>query len=156
MSRKSLVLFVSFLLAGSAAIAARSFTPKANTRADVKAYVEHAAQHVAKHGADCAAFTSPSWAAGDYYIFVAAEDGKTICHPSPKIVGKSVDEIIDVNGKKVGVALVEAAKNGGGWVDYVWPRPGTTNPVPKSSYAVRVKGPDGKMYMVGSGGYELK
>ena len=44
----------------------------------------------------------------------------------------------------------------GGWVDYVWPRPGTTKPVRKSTYAVRVKSPDGDLYIVASGGYDLK
>ena len=45
---------------------------------------------------------------------------------------------------------------GHGWVNYVWPRPGQTTPSPKSTYVVRVIGPDGKRYIVGSGGYDLK
>ena len=65
-------------------------------------------------------------------------------------------EVVDSKGAHIGTALIDAAKKGGGWVDYVWPRPGTTNPVSKSSYSMQVKGPDGKTYYVGSGGYELK
>ena len=155
MSRKSLVILVSILLCATAAMS-KSFTPKANTRAEVRAYVERAARHVQKHGADCAAFKSKEWMSGDYYIFVTGPDERELCHPNPKMIGKPASEVVDVNGKNVGTALLDAAKKGGGWVDYVWPRPGTTKPVPKSSYSVAVKGPDGKTYYIGSGGYELK
>ena len=37
-----------------------------------------------------------------------------------------------------------------------WPRPGTTTPVAKSTFAKSVKGADGKWYVVGGGGYEVK
>ncbi|HEY8848741.1 MAG TPA: cache domain-containing protein, partial [Thermoanaerobaculia bacterium] len=79
-------------------------------------------------------------------------------HPNASMVGKMNTEIVDANGKKVGAELANVAngKEGHGWVDYVWPRPGQTKPVPKSSYAEKVKGPDGKWYVVGAGGYELK
>lgn len=152
--REKLTVLLLVLCASTAF--AKSYTPKKNTHAAIKAYVESAAKYVRKHGADCAAFKSKEWMSGDYYIFVTDSNEKEICHPNPQVVGKSATEIVDTNGKKVGVLLLEAAKKGGGWVDYVWPRPGTTKPVPKSSYSVSVKGPDGKTYYVGSGGYELK
>ena len=153
--REKLVVLLLVLCASTAF--AKSFTPKHNTRASIKAYVESAAKYVAKHGADCAAFKSKAWMYGDYYIFVDGPDGKTLCHPNPAIVGKTAEEIVDANGKKVGVAIREtAAKKGGGWVEYVWPRPGTDKPVAKSTYAMQVKAPDGKMYVVGAGGYEVK
>ena len=95
--------------------------------------------------------------AGDYYVFVTGPDDRELCHPNPAMIGKAASEIKDANGKNVGTDLLAAAKKrGGGWVDYVWPRPGTDKPVAKSSYAMRVKGPDGKWYVVGAGGYELK
>ena len=65
-------------------------------------------------------------------------------------------EVVDSKGAHVGTALLDAAKKGGGWVDYVWPRPGTTKPVRKSAYSMQAKGPDSKTYYVGAGGYELK
>ncbi len=134
---------------------AKSHIPKKHTHAAIKTYVQQAATFVAKKGADCAALNEADWSSGDYYIFVMGPDDKTLCHPT--LVNAPASSIVDANGKKVGDLLVEAAKKkGGGWVEYVWPRPNTTNPVPKSSYAVRVKGPDGKWYVVGSGGYELK
>ena len=134
---------------------AKSHLPTSNTHAAIKAYVKDAAKLVAKQGADCATLSSADWKGGDYYVFVVGPDNKMICHPT--LAGQSADEVVDSKGKKVGAALVAAGKKkGGGWVDYVWPRPGTTNPVAKSSYAIEVKGPDGKMYNVGAGGYELK
>ncbi len=152
---KRLAIAILFALVASTLIA-KSYTPKANTRADIKAYVERAAKVVAKHGPSCDTFASKGWRAGDYYVFVTGPDDRVLCHPNASIVGKLESEIIDANGKKVGSEIDAKAKAGGGWVDYVWPRPGQTTPVPKSSYAKQVKGPDGKMYVVGSGGYEVK
>jgi cytochrome c len=146
------------LLFCATVLLARSYTPKTNTREAVKAYVDRAAKQVARHGPSCAEFKEKNWASGDYYVFVIGPDNHLVCHPNASMVGKMNTEIVDANGKKVGEELAEAAngKEGHGWVDYVWPRPGQTKPVPKSSYAEKVKGPDGKWYVVGAGGYELK
>ncbi len=149
-------LLVSLLLLCASAAFAKSYTPKKNTRADIKGYVKAAANVVKKHGPSCSTFESKDWRSGDYYIFVTGPDETELCHPNASMIGKPASEIVDSKGKKVGTALLEAAKKGGGWVDYVWPRPGTTTPVAKSSYSMKVKGPDGKTYYVGSGGYELK
>lgn len=137
-----------------APVFAKSHVPTKNTRAAVKKYIRDAAHLVAKKGADCSTLESADWKGGDYYVFVVGPDDKLICHPT--LSGKPAAEIVDANGKHVGTALIEAGKKGGGWVDYMWPRPGTTKPIAKSSYAVEVKGPDGKHYSVGGGGYELK
>jgi signal transduction histidine kinase len=155
MSRKILTLALSVLL-GASVLSAASNVPKSNTRSAIKKYVQAAANYVHKHGPSCDEFAEKEWRSGDYYVFVDDSDGKTLCHPNKTSVGKPASEIVDANGKKVGIEIMEAAKKGGGWVDYVWPRPGTTTPVAKSSYSMSVKGPDGKTYYVGSGGYELK
>lgn len=153
MSRKISLALV--ILCVTVPVFAKSQVPKKNTHAAVKEYVEDAAHFVAKHGPDCKALSSADWKSGDYYVFVVGPDEKLLCHPS--LAGKPANEVVDSKGKKVGALLVEAGrKKGGGWVEYMWPRPGTTKPVAKSSYALEVKGPDGKMYTVGSGGYELK
>lgn len=145
------------LLIGTTTLMAKSYTPASNTRAAVKAYVKEAAKMVAKHGPSCEMLKSKDWMSGDYYIFVTGPDDKLVCHPNASMVGKAAADIVDKNGKKVGAALVAAGhKKGGGWVEYVWPRPGQTEPVAKSTYATRVKAPDGKWYVVGGGGYELK
>jgi cytochrome c len=157
MSRSHVVWVAICLLVLSSVAFADSNVPNENTRAAIKSYVEAAAKVIAKNGPSCAEFAEEEWRSGDYYIFVTGPDDKELCHPNKDMIGKSASEIVDSNGKKVGLMLLEAGKKpGGGWVDYSWPRPGTTKPVAKSSYSMSVKGPDGKTYYVGSGGYELK
>ena len=150
----SLFVFVVF----APALIAKSGTPKENTRAAVKAYVERAADLVAHKGPVCDTLKDKSWMSGDWYVFVDGSDGRLLCHPDPKMVGRSNSDIVDANGKHVGDMINAAANSpaGNGWVEYVWPRPGQTKPVPKSTYVKTVTGPDGKKYIVGAGGYELK
>jgi len=151
--------FGAALLMGFVATAAmaKSHVPTANTHAAIKSYVQQATKVVAKSGPSCKTFSSKDWMSGDYYIFVVGADDKILCHPNASLVGKMNADVVDANGKKLGIEIVEnAKKKGGGWTDYVWPRPGTTNPVPKMTYSTRVKGPGGKWYVVGGGGYELK
>ena len=142
-----------FVLAGCAST---SMTPRASTREEVVAYVNRAAALVAKNGPSCATLKEPRWASGDWYIYVQEANGPVVCHPNGGLVGRPASSIIDANGKHVGDDLAAAGAKGGGWVDYVWPRPGQTMPVPKSTYVTRVTGPDGKTYYLGSGGYDLK
>lgn len=143
------------LLAGCAS---NLITPGVNTRDAVMSYVNSAANVVSKNGPSCDKFSSSSWMSGDYYIFVVGPDGRVLCHPNAQIVGMMESDIVDVNGMRVGDALSAAAATpaGHGWVNYVWPRPGTTTPMAKSTYVTRVTGPDGKVYMVGGGGYQLQ
>ena len=158
MSRTSRTFGVIVLCAFvSSAVLAKSFTPKKNTHAEVKAYVKRAAEVVKKKGPDCATFSSKEWMSGDYYIFVSGADEKIICHPNASMIGKDNSTIVDEKGNKVGRMIIDNSKKpGGGWSEYVWPRPGETKAVAKSSYSMQVKGPDGKVYMLGAGGYELK
>jgi methyl-accepting chemotaxis protein len=60
-------------------------------------------------------------------------------HPiTPKLVGKSLGDLKDPNGLRVFAALSEAANRpGGGFVDYLWAKPGHTEPVEKLGYANR-------------------
>jgi len=156
---KRLILGTLLIAFVASTVIAKSHLPKKNTRHDIKEYVEDAAKVVKKSGAAaCDTFKGPDWMAGDYYVFIDDPDtNKILCHPNAAMVGKDNADIIDANGKKVGTDLMAAAKKkGGGWTEYVWPRPGTEKPVPKSTYTMRVKGPDKKWYVVGAGGYEVK
>jgi cytochrome c len=147
----------SALLALFTLACASTMTPRHNSHDDVVAYVDRAANVVRDHGPSCDTFARPEWKSGDWYIFVLERDGRTICHPAkPELVGTMVTDVADANGKRIGDEFVRVASARGGWVDYVWPRPGQTTPVAKSSYVRLVDGPGGKSYIVGSGGYELK
>ena len=160
MSRRSVSLALSLLLVICASTAqAKSYVPKKNTRAAVKSWVDHAAKVVAKNGPACDTLKEKNWMSGDYYIFVLGPDDRLVCHPNASMIGKKDTEIVDSSGRKVGAEVSAAAKSkaGHGWVNnYMWPRPGQDKPSPKSSYAVHVKGPGGKWYVVGGGGYDMK
>lgn len=152
----------SLLVVCTVAVAcASSYTPRSNRRPDLQRYVERAAALVREQGpAACETFKSPAWMAGDYYIFVNEADSDVmVCHPiRPDLIGQSQTNLQDANGKYIAREMRAAATSpaGAGWVEYVWPRPGGTSPVPKSAYVVSVSGPDGKRYVVGSGGYEMR
>jgi hypothetical protein len=136
-----------------------SMTPRANTRDEIVAYVNRAADLVSKHGPSCDAFGSPTWFSHDWYVFVLEPNGRTVCHPArPDLVGTLETELADPNGKPIGREFLRVARENpsGGWVDYVWARPGQTTPVAKSAFVRQVTGVDGKPYIVGSGGYELR
>jgi cytochrome c len=152
--------FAAVVLVGLVATAAiaKSEVPTKNTHKAIKKYVKEAAEVVAKKGPSCETFSSKDWMSGDYYIFILGPDEKILCHPNASLIGKNNLDVTDANGKKIGVEIAaNAKKKGGGWTEYVWPRPGTTTPqVPKMTYSTQVKGPDGKWYVVGGGGYELK
>ncbi len=160
MTRSKVLLSVSAcLIIAMAAIATASpsHLPKANTRDAVVAYVQDAAKVVQTSGPSCATFASALWTAGDYYVFVAGADGKTICHPRADLVGKPLSAIVNAKGDKVGEKILKmGTADGKGWVDYLWARPGKTVEEPKSTYVMGVTGPDHKHYVVGAGAWDLK
>jgi len=129
-------------------LALSAYTPRANTRREIKKYVNAAARHIAQHGPSCSEFAEREWRSGDYYIFVIGPDKRTLCHPDATLIGKPSGE----NDRIVAAAM----KMRGGWVDYPWPRISSGKMAPKSTYAERVKSPDGDVYIVASGGYGLR
>jgi signal transduction histidine kinase len=135
-----------------------SMIPRANTREEVVAYVDRAAELVAADGANaCNALRRRTWFSGEWYVFVLDANGRTTCHPArPEMVGTMAAELVDARGKRFGEEFVRVAGGGGGWVDYLWARPGETATVEKSAYVRQVTGPDGKTYIIGSGGYEQR
>ncbi|HUP65342.1 MAG TPA: cache domain-containing protein [Thermoanaerobaculia bacterium] len=156
MMRRGLPLVVLLLSVGCAT----AITPRANSREEIVSYVTQAAQLVASEGLDaCSTLSSPRWYSGGWYVFVFEMDGPVVCHPfQPSRVGTMENDVVDSNGKRIGDAFMQAVKTPqrSGWVDYVWPRPGSDVPVAKSSYVVRVTAPDGKDYVVGAGGYQVQ
>ena len=77
---------------------------------------------------------------------------KMVMHPiKPELDGTDLTDNKDPNGKHLFVEFVKTVKSsGGGFVPYMWPKPGSTNPVPKISY---VKGFAPWGWVVGSGVY---
>ncbi|OZI37237.1 hypothetical protein CAL29_02070 [Bordetella genomosp. 10] len=73
---------------------------------------------------------------GDAYFFIVDTNARGIMHPiSPELDGKDLSGTTDANGVRFFHDLVDQAKeNGAGSVDYVWPKPGSDQPVPKISH----------------------
>jgi methyl-accepting chemotaxis protein len=89
---------------------------------------------------------------GKEYVWVNDMGPKVVLHPiRPELEGKDVSDYKDPNGLRLFVAFVDMVKkDGAGYVDYLWPKPGATDPEPKRSY---VKGFAPWGWVMGSGVY---
>jgi signal transduction histidine kinase len=73
----------------------------------------------------------------DLYPFCGGPDGNFTAHP--KLVGKSLKELKDKAGKGLGAEMYKVAKEGKiSEVGYMWPRPGSDEPVQKVSFVTKV------------------
>ena len=89
---------------------------------------------------------------GQDYFWINDFGPRMVMHPTkPELEGKDLSGTKDPDGKALFVEFVRVARSdGAGFVDYQWPRPGASAPVPKVSY-VRQFEPWG--WVVGSGIY---
>jgi methyl-accepting chemotaxis protein len=89
---------------------------------------------------------------GTEYFWVNDMLPRVVMHPIKKeLDGQDVTGYRDPNGKALFVAFVERVrKSREGFVDYMWPKPGHVEPVPKISF---VKGYEPWGWIVGSGIY---
>jgi methyl-accepting chemotaxis protein len=98
------------------------------------------------------------------YIFVNDLKGKTLMHIKSALIGKVLIGLKDDTGKRFFADFTEVAKssqatrngvtyfNGGGWVEYRWPKPGEKTFSPKLSYIKGCLMGDRNVY-VGAGIY---
>jgi methyl-accepting chemotaxis protein len=85
------------------------------------------------------------------YFWVNTLEPRMVMHPmKPELDGKDLSDLKDPNGKHIFVEFANTAKHGGGFVDYLWPKPGSAQPVAKVSYVKQYE-PWG--VMIGSGIY---
>ncbi len=88
---------------------------------------------------------------GSEYIFAYSSAGiSLVMGPRPELEGTEMADQKDPTGKMIMRELLGAARAGGGHVDYLWPKPGSTEPVGKISYAVMFEPWD---WMIGTGLY---
>ncbi|MGE5711068.1 MAG: cache domain-containing protein [Nitrospira sp.] len=90
----------------------------------------------------------------DSYVFVEAPDGTELVNPAqPSLEGKNLINVTDIKGKTVvkdEIAL--AMKEGSGWLDLYWYKPGQNTPARKQTFVRKVQsGQD--TYIVGAGIY---
>ena len=94
-------------------------------------------------------YNSPESVDGQWYVFIAREDGELIAHRDPKVLGLDMYELVDIAGYRYGEALM-AADEEGAWVDYMHHNRDTGNQEYKHSWAVRHDG-----LLFGSGWYQI-
>ncbi|OWQ86930.1 hypothetical protein CDN99_19695 [Roseateles aquatilis] len=89
---------------------------------------------------------------GNEYLWINDMTPKMVMHPiKPELNDKDLSGNKDPNGLKLFVAFVDTVKaQGSGFVDYLWPKPGSSEPEPKRSYVAGFK-PWG--WVIGSGVY---
>jgi methyl-accepting chemotaxis protein len=89
---------------------------------------------------------------GQEYFFVIDREPRMLMHPFAKaLVGKPVGETVDPDGKHLFIEMRDIAqRDQGGFLAYLWPKPGVERPVPKISY-VKAFEPWG--WIVGTGLY---
>ena len=86
------------------------------------------------------------------YFWVNDMVPRMVMHPiRPELDGKDLQDNKDPTGKRLFIEFVEAVnREGAGFVSYMWPKPGTDQPVPKLSY---VKGFQPWGWVIGTGVY---
>jgi methyl-accepting chemotaxis protein len=89
---------------------------------------------------------------GNEYFWINDMHATMVMHPiKPELDGKDLSGIKDPTGKQLFVAFVDKVKaNGSGYVFYMWPKPGSAQPVQKVSY---VQGFEPWGWVIGSGVY---
>ncbi len=89
---------------------------------------------------------------GSEYFWINDMHPRMVMHPiKPDLDGTDLSDNKDPSGMRLFVAFTDTVKtNGSGFVSYLWPKPGSANPVPKISF---VKGFAPWGWVVGSGVY---
>ena len=75
---------------------------------------------------------------GEEYFWVNDNGPRMLMHPfKPELEGQDLASTVDANGNAIFRRFVElATKDGAGYLDYMWPRPGSAHPEPKLSYVM--------------------
>ena len=134
------LVFLALLLAVNEGIAAgQNGTPE-----EAKAMLERAiAALKADEASALVAFTAGTggFKDRDLYVFCGdALNGMTTAHGGdPARIGQSMRDLKDEAGKPIGEEFYAVATEGEvSVVEYVWPRPGETEPLPKTAYLTKV------------------
>lgn len=83
----------------------------------------------------------PAFLQGSLYVSMRdIKTGVVVAHAvNHSIIGKDLVDVPDANGKKYRREIIElAAKNGKGWVDYMYKNPTSGKIEPKTTYILRV------------------
>jgi len=157
MFKKVLVCTALFAMVMANSVSSQQSPPTSEQAKRIEAMVNKAAALVESKGK--AAFSEfrkrdSEWWYGRTYLFVYDKDMNVLLNPAfPEREGTNVHGDKDANGKLFHDEFVKLIKSqGSGWVDYMFPKPGQTQPSQKWSY---VKGVmmDGGLGLIGAGFY---
>ncbi len=75
----------------------------------------------------------------DLYVFCSGPDGEMTAHgANASLIGKNFCGFVDKAGKDFGAEMCANASDKINVIEYVWPRPGETEPSEKASYYTKV------------------
>jgi len=129
--------------------------PESEQAKTIVALVEKAAALIDSKGKSIfPEFRKGEWRTGDTYLFVDNLKGMVLFNGGfPKDEGSDHIGLKDSNGKAFVAEFVTVVKSkGSGWVDYLYPKPGQSQPSQKWSY-VKTVNIDGTPAFVGAGFY---
>lgn len=126
--------------------------------------VEDAARLVEKQGTKVfPEFAVPGsrWFNKRHYLFIYDLNGICLFHPVDReLVGKDLINLKDANGKPVVREMTDIGRrpepNASGWIFYLWEERAGLTPTWKLSYIRKAIGPDGEIYLLGSGSHNFK
>ncbi|MCE5334310.1 MAG: cache domain-containing protein [Desulfobacteraceae bacterium] len=94
------------------------------------------------------------WVWKDSYVFVVDTDTvRVLAHPiTPQLLGRTMIGLKDIKGNFFFIQFCEKVrKDGEGWVEYWWPKPGQSTPSRKITYISHIPGTS---LMAGAGVYD--
>ena len=140
-----LFLVLTLLVAGCVAIPTKN-EPAAYTQAVVQDAIRLYNQEGRQAAIDY--YNSVDNVDGQWYVFIIGEDGYSIAHHNPDILGRDPALRVDSTGYFYGDEMVSATE-AGKWVSYVFTNPDTGEETLKHTWMVRHDG-----LLFGSGWYE--
>ncbi len=155
---KKILVYTALVTMAMAGFASSQQSPPTSEQTKrVEAMVNKAAALVEARGT--AAFSEfrkkeSEWWFGNTYLFVYDKDMNVLLNPAfPQREGTNVRGQKDANGKLFHDEFMKVIHDkGSGWVDYLFPKPGQTQPSRKWSYVKAVK-VDGATGLIGAGFY---
>ena len=150
-----------FVVAATPTMATHLYSQDAPPTSDqaqrIEVMVNKAAELVERRGkAAFAEFRTPGseWWFGNTYLFAYDQELNVLLNPAfPRREGTHPSGETDANGKAFHDEFLRVVKaKGSGWVDYMFPKPGQTQPSQKWSY-VKAVTIDGTPGIIGAGFY---
>lgn len=91
------------------------------------------------------------FANGSGYFFVFDENNHYVVHSlKPQVEGSNGTGLTDPNGIKITLGLEKQARSGGGFIEYIYDKPGASSPQPKIAYSAPIRG---SQWFLGTGLY---